>query len=268
MLITIPKLKILDISATIGCNLSCKGCNHFSNYFAPGSKLNTDKLIQDIHTILPRIEVQRVSVIGGEPLLNLRCRDILHACLEHTETVYLYTNGILLNEENREWIEEDLEKYPGMSLRVSVHTPEVIDNINKVKSSKVFVTEHHDGKDRWFNSIKQSNGKVYPYVHNNIKQSYELCSCPNTQLFDGKLWKCPNAAFLKELLYVTEQLEEDFWKPFIGDGLPVDCSDEDLVKLCDNSSKPEQICNMCTARPLKFSAALQTNNHKKIITTQ
>ena len=46
-----PKLKILDVSASIGCNLSCKGCNHFSNYFAAGSKINTDELLNDLNKI-------------------------------------------------------------------------------------------------------------------------------------------------------------------------------------------------------------------------
>lgn len=268
MSITTPKLKILDVSATIGCNLSCKGCNHFSNYFAPGSKLDTDKLIADIHTILPRIDVDRVSVIGGEPLLNPRCRDILHACLEHQDVVYLYTNGILLNEENRAWIEEDLKDYPGLFLRVSVHIPEVMDNISKMWSDKILLTEHHDGKDRWFNSIKHAGGKVYPYAHNNIEKSYYHCSCPNTQLFKGNLWKCPNSAFLEELLYVTEQGDDDCWKPFLGGGLPVDCSDEDLAEFCDNSTKAESICNMCTAKPLRFSGALQAQHQKKVIISE
>ena len=263
----IMKLKILDISATIGCNLSCKGCNHFSNYFASGSKLDTEQLIQDIHTILPRIDVERVSVIGGEPLLNPRCRDILHACLEHQETVYLYTNGILLNEQNREWIEEDLAKYPGMHLRVSIHVPEMIPNLEAIKSDKVLVTHHHDGKDRWFNSIKHRNEKVHPYNHNNPERSFEVCSCPNPQLFNGKLWKCPNSAFLKELLYVTEQSDDEEWEPYISEGLPVDCSDEELEEFCYNSTRAEPICNMCTAKPLRFSGALQQDHKKKVIIT-
>ena len=75
-----PRLDILDISTTIGCNLSCKGCNHFSNYFAPSSKLDTDALIEDIGVILPRLDIGRVSVIGGEPLLNPRCKEIVNAC--------------------------------------------------------------------------------------------------------------------------------------------------------------------------------------------
>ena len=279
MLTTIPKLKILDVSATIGCNLSCKGCNHFSNYFAPGSKLDTDNLIQDIHTILPRIDVERVSIIGGEPLLNPRCKEILESCIVNSKNyVYLYTNGILL-KDNQEWIEEALH-HPRVYLRISLHMPEstelgmnVLRNVKNFISlskypDKILVTEHHNGQDRWFNSIKHANGKVYPYAHEKIDQSFELCSCPNAQLFGGKLWKCPNSAFLKELLYVTDQLNDDCWKPFLGDGLSVDCSDEDLIEFCDNSNKSEQICNMCTAKPLKFSAALQVNNKKKIITSQ
>ena len=262
---TTPKLKIIDVSATIGCNLSCKGCNHFSNYFAPGSKLDTDQLIKDIHTILPRVDVDRVSVIGGEPLLNPRVREIVHACLEHQDVVYLYTNGLLLNEENRAWIDEDLNEYPGLFLRVSIHVPEVFENIQKMKSDKVIITEHHDGKDRWFNSIKQSGGKVYPYGHNKIESSFHFCSCPNTQLYKGKLWKCPNSAFLEELLYVTEQQDDDCWVPYKSDGLPVDCSDEELAEFCYNSKKAEEICNMCTARPLRFSGALQVNHKKKIV---
>jgi organic radical activating enzyme len=274
-----PHLNILDVSATIGCNLSCKGCNHFSNYFAPGSKLDTDKLIEDIHTILPRLDVDRVSVIGGEPLLNPRCKEILDACIESSEkAVYLYSNAILL-KDNQEWVEEVLH-HPRVSLRISLHLPEnselgmsVLTNVKNFMDtskypSKILVTQHHNGQDRWFNSIKQLNDKIYPYEHNNIEQSFRMCSCPNSQLFNGKLWKCPNAAFLNELLYVTDQLEDDCWKPFLGGGLSVDCSDEDLFEFCNRSNKAEQICNMCTSKPLRFNAALQVNHKKKVITSQ
>ena len=74
--------------------MSCKGCNHFSNYFSAGSKINTDSLLEDIKLILPRVDVERVSVIGGEPLLNPRCEEILRTCVEHAPNqVWMYTNG-------------------------------------------------------------------------------------------------------------------------------------------------------------------------------
>ena len=261
-----PKLSILDVSTTIGCNLSCKGCNHFSNYFSPGSKLDTDALLRDIRVILPRLDIDRVSIIGGEPLLNPRCEEILYECRSHTRNaVYLYTNGLLLLQ-NESWIRRALDD-PQIYLRVSVHLPEVVDIIKKFNHPKVLVTEHHTGKDRWFDSIKKRDGKVYPYNHNNISKSYKVCSCPNAQLYNGRLWKCPNTAFLRELLSVTGQSDDYEWKDYIVDGVPVDCSDDELTKFCTNSRIPENVCNMCTAKPLHFSAAIQDSINKSLATT-
>ena len=76
-----PSLKLHAVHTTIGCNLSCKGCNHFSNYFAPSSKLDTDALLRDIEVILPRLDLGRVNVIGGEPLLNPRSVSYTHLTL-------------------------------------------------------------------------------------------------------------------------------------------------------------------------------------------
>ena len=261
-----PKLNILDVSTTIGCNLSCKGCNHFSNYFSPGSKLDTDALLRDIRVILPRLDIDRVSIIGGEPLLNPRCEEILHECRSHTRNaVYLYTNGLLLLQ-NESWIRRALDD-PQIYLRVSVHLPEVVDIIKKFNHPKVLVTEHHTGKDRWFDSIRKRDGKVYPYTHNNISKSYKICSCPNAQLYNGRLWKCPNTAFLRELLSVTGQSDDDEWQDYIVDGVPVDCSDDELTKFCTNSRIAENVCNMCTAKPLHFSAAIQDSINKSLATT-
>ena len=259
-----PTLNILDISTTIGCNLSCKGCNHFSNHFAPGSKLNTDSLIKDIEIILPRIDIGRVSIIGGEPLLNPRCEEIVDACRSHTNSpVYLYTNGLLLLQ-NEGWIRRVLED-PRVFLRVSIHDYRVNHILRQFSHSKVKVTEHHDEKDWWFHSLKKKDDKIYPHNKNNIKKSYNLCSCPNTQLYNGKLWKCPNTAFLRELLFVHEQDKDEVWQEYIVDGLPVDCTDEELTNFCENTKMAESVCNMCTTRPLRFSASVQERGKRKVI---
>ena len=262
-----PRLNILDISTTIGCNLSCKGCNHFSNYFAPSSKLDTDALLEDIKIILPRLDIGRVSVIGGEPLLNPRCKEIVNACRSYTNSpVYLYTNGLLLLQ-NEEWIKKALEDDRAF-LRISIHLKEVEDIIMKFNHPKVLLSVHHDGRDRWFNSIKKIEDKVYPYNQNNIERSFRACSCTNTQLYNGKLWKCPNTAFLRELLSVTEQSHDEEWQEYIVEGLPVNCSDEELTLFCKKSIIPGKVCNMCTCRPLHFSGALQENTKRKVIITE
>ena len=265
-----PTLDILDISTTIGCNLQCKGCNHFSNYFTPTSKLDTDQLIEDMGVILPRLDVNRISIIGGEPLLNPRCEEILEACLSyHKNKVYLYSNGILL-KKNEKWIRKWLED-PRVYLRISIHIPEVEKII--FDHPKLIVTKHHtvgsmrSSREMWFSSIKRKGDKVYPYNHNRPTKSFKVCSCPNAQLYNGYLWKCPNTAFLKELLHVTEQSDDPEWKYYLGDGLPLDCSDEELTNFCINSRLPEMVCNMCTAKPLHFSSSIQEKVKRKEINT-
>ena len=224
-------------------------------------------MIEDIGVILPRLDIGRVSVIGGEPLLNPRCKEIVNACRSHTNSpVYLYTNGLLLLQ-NEEWIREVLED-ERVFLRISIHLKEVEDIIKKFNHPKVLLTVHHTGQDRWFNSIKKKDGKVYPYNQGRIAKSYKVCSCPNTQLYKGKLWKCPNTAFLRELLHVTEQNEDEVWQEYLVDGLPVTCSDEELTLFCKSSKLPDKVCNMCTSKPLHFSAALQENTKRKTIVTQ
>jgi len=229
--------------------------------------LDTDALIEDIGVILPRLDIGRVSVIGGEPLLNPRCKEIVNACRSHTDSpVYLYTNGLLLLQ-NEEWVKEVLED-ERVFLRISIHLKEVEDIIKKFNHPKVLLTVHHTGQDRWFNSIKKRDGKVYPYNQNKIAKSFKACSCPNTQLFNGKLWKCPNTAFLQELLHVTEQSKDEVWQEYLVDGVPVTCSDEELTLFCKRSKLPDKVCNMCTCKPLHFSAALQENTKRKVIVTQ
>ena len=283
-----PRLEILDISTAIGCTLQCKGCNHFSNYFHPSSKIDTDDLIRDIKTILPRIDLGRASVIGGEPLLNPRCEEIFRTCLEYCSgDVYLYTNGELL--EGKDWIYDILE-HPKVYLRVSLHLPEttergkrIIDTVQRFATKtkydwlvgpapnqpwKLRITEHHNHKDRWFDSIKKRGDKVHPYNQGNIQKSFNWCSCPNAQLYNGKLWKCPNTAFMRELLYVHDQSDDEEWKEYLVDGVSVDCSDEELTKFSNNSRLPENVCNMCNSKPLHFSAAQQDLVKRKVITTK
>ena len=179
--------------------------------------------------------------------------------------MYLYTNALLLLQ-NEVWIRKALED-PRVYLRVSVHLPHVQDIIKQFNHPKVLVTEHHTGQDRWFNSIKKKEDKVYPYNQNKPAKSFQVCSCTNTQLYNGKLWKCPNTAFLRELLSVTEQEDAPEWQEYIVDGVPVDCTDEELTKYCARTILPERVCNMCTYKPLHFSAAIQEQVKRKVIYT-
>ena len=64
---------------------------------------------------------------------------------------------------------------------------------------------------------------------------------------------------------MTDQENDLVWSEYKKQGLSVDCSDDQLKTFCDNSTNHESICNMCTSKPLKFSAAVQSKIKKKVI---
>ena len=81
------------------------------------------------------------------------------------------------------------------------------------------------------------------------------------------MWKCPNTAFLREMLDVTGQRDDPEWQEYYVDGVSVDCADDELTKFCEGSILPDSVCRMCTAKPLHFSAAQQEKTERKVINT-
>ena len=78
---------------------------------------------------------------------------------------------------------------------------------------------YDDGSPRqWFDLVKYdySDGiKYYPYEDGNPVESFKHCSCPNSQLYNGHLWKCPMISYLRESLAVTGQLEDQEWQKYL-----------------------------------------------------
>ena len=73
-----PTFRTVNVHAHNGCNLACKGCNHNSSVLGVGSSVNVDQMINDLESILPRIHIwSHISLLGGEPLLEPRCEEIL-----------------------------------------------------------------------------------------------------------------------------------------------------------------------------------------------
>ena len=64
-----------------------------------------------------------------------------------------------------------------------------------------------------------------------------------------------------------DQSDDEEWQEYLVDGLPVSCTDDELKKFCDNSIRAESVCNMCTSKPLHFSAAVQQETKRKVIIT-
>ena len=64
---------------------------------------------------------------------------------------------------------------------------------------------------------------------------------------------------------IRDRSEEEEWQEYLVDGLDVNCSDDELTKFCEQSRLPDKVCNMCTSKPLHFSAAIQERGKRNVI---
>ena len=124
-----PTTRLLSIHTINGCNLACRACNHNSSLLSANSTVNIDQLLEDIENILPKIYVwSHVSVIGGEPLLEPRTKEVTRVlrelCYGERGTqpcnVKLFSNGSRLLQE-KEWIVDEMLK--GVVFRLTFHFP-------------------------------------------------------------------------------------------------------------------------------------------------
>jgi len=65
--------------------------------------------------------------------------------------------------------------------------------------------------------------------------------------------------------YVFDYLRHEMNYGYLVDGLDVNCSDDELTKFCEQSRLPDKVCNMCTSKPLHFSAAIQERGKRNVI---
>lgn len=276
-----PTFRILNIHSHNGCNLACRGCNHHSSVLSPGSSLSIDSLMKDLEILLPRINIwSHISVLGGEVLLEPRTKEVLTLLEEFYKNkviIKVFTNALLL-DKHQDWIIEHMKR--GTILRVSLHNSPItklgkktysnVSNFISIAeqegvdlSKTLEISEPWD--DMWFDLLKWENNKFYPHEENDIQKSFEVCSCPNLQIYSGKLWKCASIAYLHETLASTGQLDDPIWQKYLNyKATPVDAPIEDLFAMANQILLPHEICNKCPANPSWYKAFRQLNGVKKV----
>jgi len=291
-----PTTRLLSIHTMNGCNLSCRGCNHNSSLLSGKSSVDIDQLIEDIENILPKIYVwSHVSIIGGEPLLEPRTKEVTRIvrelCYGERGTqpcnVKLFSNGSKLLQE-KEWIADEMLK--GVVFRLTFHRPPYtqagrkdwengyeftqyliergVDIDNTFELSEAYLQPGNKPRV-WFDIVKyefndDGSIKYYPYEDGNPASSFEHCTCGNSQLYNGHLWKCPMVAYLRESLAATDQLEDPQWQKYLEyKPTSINGSEEALRNSFKEVTEPHWICNMCPASPKNYFVARKQINGKK-----
>ncbi len=116
-----PVLEYFSVDIASHCNLNCKYCDHFSP-LADEQYVNINDLKKHFKQISKLVYVNKISLMGGEPLLHPNITDIMIMAKDifPNTNIILWTNGILLEHQpDKFWeickqykISIEITKYP------------------------------------------------------------------------------------------------------------------------------------------------------------
>jgi len=199
----LKKREILNfsINLTDHCNLNCKGCNHFAP-IAEENYYSVDLMEKDFKRIceLANGRIDRVGLIGGEPLLHPNLIDILNIAGKYffgIDRLELTTNGILLlKQEHTFWetckknnIIIDVSQYP-----------------IKLPYKEMEAKARHYGVN--FEYKRRRDGTAVSYMHKlplnqsgtgDYKKNFYYCPLGNTciALEAGRIYTCQMVTTVK-----------------------------------------------------------------------
>ncbi|EHN6916813.1 4Fe-4S cluster-binding domain-containing protein, partial [Campylobacter jejuni] len=191
-------LEVVEIHLSEHCNLSCFGCNHFSQ-LAEKKFPDILKFEQDMKQLFDITKgfVKTFRLMGGEPLLNPECKEFMEITRRYfsKSAIWLVTNGILLNKQKEDFwfscqrnnVEIRPTKYP-----INIKWNEIENLCQKYQIPLIFFNNAEIEKTSWKFSLDPL-GKCDNYT------SFTNCSMANhcIQFKDGKLFTCPISAHIE-----------------------------------------------------------------------
>lgn len=217
------EIPALEYHLAHGCNLSCQQCSHYSNFHVAGKMPTPEESRIEYEHWNHRVLPKRFALLGGEPLLNPDLIKHLHTarhCWPHS-SLMLVTNGFFLGRHSG--LPDTLLEI-GCRLEVSQHgtAGNYLKQFRKVKQTvwrwreqypgiQIKIRQSHKG---WMKQYKVVDGKPIPF-NSKPAAAYRVCmqkTC--TQLFDGKLWKCPAIAYWDQIEKRLNLQDASNWQLF------------------------------------------------------
>jgi len=184
--------KRLEINVVHHCNLVCRGCSHLSPHL-PKYFISPDKLRIELSALYRSCRPERVSLIGGEPLLHPNLTRIFQVVRNSgiTKKIRVVTNGLLLSRMSDSFwkaIDElHVSFYP-------IHQMKKLDldviQYRAKKSGINFVLRYQDYFSESFLKVSNNDDTL-------VRKIYRTCSAPKEAcchtLYDGYYYKCPKS---------------------------------------------------------------------------
>lgn len=233
-----PIFPYIEIPVVAGCNLKCNNCSFFCNYIDENFYVDIEELRKDIKELSKKIDIKRIRILGGEPLLHPEVCNILVSAREifPESEICIVTNGILLPQMGEsfwktlidERIALDISYYPIWGDDFS----KIIDllNLYNIKNYTVKNTQ-------MFSELLNVKGD------SDIKKTHRTCVCKEwINLWNHKLYPCTNAfrVFYNKKFNTNLEIPEgyDIYKT----------KGRELYNKLIANPKPSKACRFCKSR--------------------
>ena len=183
------KIFIPQLEANIidGCNLSCKGCAHFSNLFSTKEFYPLENFNRDLRRLSECADVVSFYLLGGEPLLLKNFEEYVKNSRRYLPKANLriLTNGLLIPSLPQTTL--NALKENGFAIDISGY-PQTLKIIDKIKATLEKNNIPYD--------VRQVTEKFVAFLslhggHNPVKSQTTCCNDTCRFLRDGRIYKCP-----------------------------------------------------------------------------
>lgn len=254
-------VKRFNVDTGIACNFTCDNCSHFSNY-KHNHLVSFEELKGWYDLWQKKISPKKITILGGEPLLNKRIYDILYLTREvwddpYLRKIQLSTNGSLLSKHPQL---PKVLKDTNIHLEISKHGNDVAYNIfwKKVLDTVSDWVEKYDIKvkivksdEQWVQIYQGRGFDIEPFEDKNPEESWNNCPTGQDcfQMADGNIYKCAPLAHLPTMNKKYNLSEK--WDPYLKyTPLKPDCSREEIIEFFSRES--EKYCGMCPSKPRRM----------------
>lgn len=249
----LPVLPVLETNVVDYCNLNCKGCSHFSNIFAKGSKVTFETFKKDIQCLSQEINIIQFNLLGGEALLSDELEDYIRWLTEYMPItgIQLVTNGILIPKQSPDRLRFFEQNNVHVSITEYPPTAKMREEIIKTLNQYGIHFEMRQLVSTFGKNIDVS-GKNDPW------EAQHTCRESRCHfLREGKIYKCPFSA-LGNYFFKHYDIPLHF-----DEGIDIYEEGNDWNEVINNlEGKPVDQCRFCGAEE-RFSWAVSVSPEKE-----
>lgn len=215
------------IYTNFNCNLRCKYCSAHSQFRTKDDDYDIEDIKKDILYLvsLKNSKIKEFVIIGGEPLLYPRLKELIEFLSKFNKRIVIITNGVLLKQ--CDFLLKYFNKNTSNKIAISNYKlKNVLDFYNKNKDTLNIVLR----PVTWCKTINDYRTSTLNHF-----KSVEFC-CRSVLLYQGKIWYC--SVYLSNSFFIEHP--ENF------KDLQIDIksfkSYNEIIKFL---SKRNKICNGC-----------------------